>query len=76
MFVCMGPRAAPLCTGEDSVALAMSQFALQAKLSWDFLCMAMVHRRMHRGYGATAARLTPDQKVGSSNLSALSFLYL
>ena len=27
----------------------------------------------HRGYGATAARLTPDQKVGSSNLSALIF---
>ena len=26
----------------------------------------------HGGYGATAARLTPDQKVGSSNLSALS----
>ena len=26
------------------------------------------------GYGATAARLTPDQKVGSSNLSALSFI--
>ena len=26
-----------------------------------------------RGYGATAARLTPDQKVGSSNLSALIF---
>ena len=25
----------------------------------------------HRGYGATVARLTPDQKVGSSNLSAL-----
>ena len=24
-----------------------------------------------RGYGATAARLTPEQKVGSSNLSAL-----
>ena len=23
------------------------------------------------GYGATVARLTPDQKVGSSNLSAL-----
>ena len=23
------------------------------------------------GYGATAARLTPDQKVGNSNLSAL-----
>ena len=26
-----------------------------------------------RGYGATAARLTPDQKVGSSNLSGLIF---
>ena len=25
-----------------------------------------------RGYGATVARLTPDQKVGSSNLSALT----
>ena len=24
------------------------------------------------GYGATAARLTPDQKVGSSNLSGLT----
>ena len=27
----------------------------------------------HRVYGATVARLTPDQKVGSSNLSALTF---
>ena len=27
-----------------------------------------------RGYGATAARLTPDQKVGSSNLSALMII--
>ena len=27
----------------------------------------------HWGYGATAARLTPDQKVGSSNLSGLIF---
>ena len=26
-----------------------------------------------RGYGATAVCLTPDQKVGSSNLSALIF---
>ena len=26
---------------------------------------------LSRGYGATAARLTPDQKVGSSNLSGL-----
>jgi hypothetical protein len=29
--------------------------------------------RPSRGYGATVARLTPDQKVGSSNLSALIF---
>ena len=28
-------------------------------------------RMAPRGYGATAARLTPDQKVGSSNLCAL-----
>ncbi len=28
-----------------------------------------------RGYGATAARLTPDQKVGSSNLSGLNFSF-
>ena len=26
-----------------------------------------------KGYGATAARLTPDQKVGSSNLSGLIY---
>ena len=29
-----------------------------------------------RGYGATAARLTPDQKVGSSSLSGLIWLGL
>ena len=29
-----------------------------------------------RGYGATVARLTPDQKVGSSNLSGFSSLEL
>ena len=28
----------------------------------------------NRGYGATAARLTPDQKVGSSNLSGLIYI--
>ena len=33
--------------------------------------MSVVRRSAMRGYGATAARLTPDQKVGSSNLSAL-----
>ena len=31
----------------------------------------MLLRFVPRGYGATAARLTPDQKVGSSNLSGL-----
>ena len=31
----------------------------------------MLLRFAPRGYGATAARLTPDQKVGSSNLSGL-----
>ena len=32
---------------------------------------AAANEQRHRGYGATAARLTPDQKVGNSNLSAL-----
>ena len=35
----------------------------------------LMHTRAAWGYGATVARLTPDQKVGSSNLSALKFLY-
>ena len=29
----------------------------------------------HWLYGATVARLTPDQKVGSSNLSAVTFIF-
>ena len=47
------------------------------KLRTSFLCVVCVKlqhtdsRRWQRGYGATAARLTPDQKAGSSNLSAL-----
>ena len=35
----------------------------------------LMRTRAAWGYGATVARLTPDQKVGSSNLSALKFLY-
>ena len=35
-----------------------------------------IHKLVPRADGATAARLTPDQKVGSSNLSALMFLHL
>ena len=34
----------------------------------------MLLRFVPRGYGATAARLTPDQKVGSLNLSGLKCL--
>ena len=34
------------------------------------------NKNRHGLYGATAARLTPDQKVGSSNLSAVIFLAL
>ena len=36
-------------------------------------CMAALLNRRSRGYGAMAARLTPDQKVGSSDLSGLNF---
>ena len=36
----------------------------------------MTMRNTQRGYGATVARLTPDQKVGSSNLSALNLQVL
>ena len=44
--------------------------------SWlvGFLCGSAIcvpARFALRGYGATVARLTPDQKVGSSNLSVL-----
>ena len=40
-------------------------------LAWCFL--PSIFMKLPRGYGATAARLTPDQKVGSSNLSVLTF---
>ena len=36
--------------------------------------LTMVRSPLSRGYGATAARLTPDQKVGSLNLAALRTL--
>ena len=49
-----------------SEALCLSRWAsLQPSNHWPVSCL---HKR---GYGATVARLTPDQKVGSSNLSAL-----
>jgi hypothetical protein len=37
-----------------------------------FIPSVLAH--VDRGYGATAARLTPDQKVGTLNLSALMFM--
>lgn len=54
-------------------------------MSWRCLCtvgvpfrsqFAIIGLDANWGYGATAARLTPDQKVGSSNLSALIFEYV
>ena len=45
------------------------------ELSIDSLLLLSIYlflsQQQQRGYGATAARLTPDQKVGSSNLSGL-----
>jgi hypothetical protein len=38
------------------------------------LCIILT-RYFQGGYGATVARLTPDQKVGSSNLSALKYSF-
>ena len=40
---------------------------------WKVHATTIVYKytRDHRVYGATVARLTPDQKVGSSNLSGL-----
>ena len=47
-----------------------SSFCLQNP--WDMCTKPLeAHTAVQRGYGATAARLTPDQKVGSSNLSGL-----
>ncbi len=55
-------RLAQVAVGKDGAPLA---FALRRHLGGP---SAQVRQG---GYGATAARLTPDQKVGSSNLSAL-----
>ena len=39
-------------------------------------CSCVIHAFCKRGYGAMAARLTPDQKVGHSNRSGLIFWFL
>ena len=52
-------------------------FSLLTKLcffSWIVIRTDVAH--VQWGYGATAARLTPDQKVGSLNLSALMLCFL
>ena len=59
----LGWRGAGLCNTSCSSPLSLPQS----------VCIRLLQTRRgcQRGYGATAARLTPDQKVGSSNLSAL-----
>ena len=62
-----GPGFKPQCVHcffccSDPIWLAL------VKATDEFLAF---HVGKARGYGATAARLTPDQKVGSSNLSGL-----
>ena len=55
-----------------------SASAAMAACNWPTLTNALIQTPATfwpRGYGATAARLTPDQKVGSSNLSALNFRF-
>ena len=57
--------------GVEGAPIPCSRMVLSNRV--DHFCVA-VCRCVHRsqgGYGATAARLTPDQKVGSSNLSGL-----
>ena len=69
---------------EHVISIITHRFAIFAQPPlWDMIlpsipysCQSRVFPRMGAflltwGYGATAARLTPDQKVGSSNLSAL-----
>ena len=50
--------------------LCKTNFCVHAQSIYRTICVWM-GSAVTRGYGATAARLTPDQKVGSSNLSAL-----
>ena len=63
------PSSPPSFIRPQSVLLVDGQGMVQ--------CAAKVYEHLidtpsQRGYGATAARLTPDQKVGSSNLSGLN----
>ena len=60
--------------GFDSSSLARVVAILWSRHETRCLPVMVVRWRIwHRLYGATAARLTPDQKVGSSNLSAVMY---
>ena len=56
-------------TARQSLSLPLPH-ALHARRAIES-SMAIHLAETARGYGAMAARLTPDQKVGSSNLSGL-----
>ena len=58
---------------QGSVTMAHGQGNMASRLSSvEASGCVLVCSTATRGYGATAARLTPDQKVGSSNLSGLN----
>ena len=71
--VCVACRAVP--PPEETACIAPSPDRLAESSAARQRLQTLIGPRvpMHcmRGYGATAARLTPDQKVGSSNLSGL-----
>ena len=61
--------------GVARLKISISQSGTLASFATCLLCHILASSSaLSRGYGATAARLTPDQKVGSSNLSGLIFL--
>ena len=58
---------------DTSTNLVLCRLSIRAKINTMLqkFCELCLCRFTTRGYGATAARLTPDQKVGSLNLSGL-----
>ena len=76
----LGPALLQFSGGESGLQIGGPLYTLARGLLCGPLCcyqvflgVACVVARSvwHRVYGATVARLTPDQKVGSSNLSVL-----
>ena len=75
-----GPALLQFSGGKLGLRIGRPLYTLARRLLCGPLCCSQVFLGVacavarsvwHRGYGATVARLTPDQKVGSSNLSAL-----